>query len=91
MAVRVAFSNGSPTKPSSSWTSEWQVAKTCTVSFGASFIGMTAFGVLLVEKNKKSEQLTANKEQKCKAMMDSLYEKNMAMTAETCTIQHFLT
>lgn len=52
---------------------------------------MTAFGVLLVEKNKKSEQLTANKEQKCKAMMDSLYEKNMAMTAETCTIQHFLT
>ena len=35
-ALRVAFSSGSPTRSSSICASEWQVARTCTVSMGAS-------------------------------------------------------
>lgn len=36
-AIKVAFSRGSPTIPSSSWTREWQVARTCILSDGMSF------------------------------------------------------
>ena len=41
MALRVAFSRGSPTRPSSSWTSEWQVARTLTLSGWTRSIGWT--------------------------------------------------
>lgn len=49
-AVRVAFSSGSPTRPSSSCASEWQVASTWMHSLGASVIWMTPLSPLKFQK-----------------------------------------
>ncbi len=41
IALSVAFSSGSPTSPSSSWTREWHVARTLTLSPWALSMGRT--------------------------------------------------
>lgn len=56
-AVSVAFSNGSPTKPSSNCTKEWQVASTCMVSGGISLIAHTSFLSLYNRETIKQSEI----------------------------------